>query len=66
LFQKAQVLTKRILSTQTGISHKSHRDMLGRAHKGLGMSIFMSGTRTLQMREGESFYACPQKLVVGN
>jgi hypothetical protein len=39
----AQRLTKRILSTQTWISHKSykpHKKVLGRAHKGLGMSVF--------------------------
>jgi hypothetical protein len=42
---KAQVLkgSKRILSTQTCISHKSHKphkEVMGGAHKGLEMSVF--------------------------
>jgi hypothetical protein len=51
LLHKAQVLTKRIFhSTQTWISnksHKPHQEMLGRAHKGLGMSIFIGSTSNL-------------------
>jgi hypothetical protein len=38
-----QMLTKRILSTQTWISyklHKPYKEVLGGAHKGLGMSVF--------------------------
>jgi hypothetical protein len=45
------------------ISHKSytpHIEVLKRAHKGLGVSI-VGGTNTLQRREGEIFYTCPQK-----
>jgi hypothetical protein len=52
------------LSTQTWISHKSHKpnqQVSGKAHKGLGISIFVGGTSTLQRREGEIFYTCPQK-----
>jgi hypothetical protein len=30
------------------------------------MSIFVGGTRSLQRREGGSFYICPQKLDVEN
>jgi hypothetical protein len=39
----AQRIIKRILSTQNRISHKSHKphkEVLGRAHKGLEMSMF--------------------------
>jgi hypothetical protein len=45
-------------------SHKSqdpHKEGLGRAHKGLGWVYFMGGTSSLQRREGERFYTCPQK-----
>jgi hypothetical protein len=45
-------------------SHKSqdpHKEGLWRAHKGLGWVYFMGGTRSLQTREGESFYTCPPK-----
>jgi hypothetical protein len=45
-------------------SHKSqypHKEGLGRAHKGLGWIYFMGSTSTLQRRERESFYTCPQK-----
>jgi hypothetical protein len=34
----------------------------GRAHKGLGMDIFVGGTNTLQRRAGKSFYTCLSKI----
>jgi hypothetical protein len=67
--QMLKGLTKRILSTQTWISHKSHKphkEVLGRAHKGLVQVYFVGRTSTLQRREGKAFILVPQKLAVGN
>jgi hypothetical protein len=67
LLHKAQVLkslTKRNLSTQTWIYHKSlkpHKEVLGRAHKGFRMRVFIGGTSSSQMEEGEKLLYCPQK-----
>jgi hypothetical protein len=47
-----------LTSTQTWIYHKSlkpYKEVLGRAHKGFRMSIFISGINSLQRREGEAF-----------
>jgi hypothetical protein len=73
LLHKAQVLkrlTKRIHLDQTWISHKSHKlhkEVLGRAHKVLEMSVF-HGWHQHPPKEGgeEAFILVPQKLVVGN
>jgi hypothetical protein len=62
--QVLKSLTKRNLSTQTWIYYKSlkpHKEVLGRAHKGFRVSIFIGETSSLQRREGESFYTCPPK-----
>jgi hypothetical protein len=64
-----QITQKRNLSTQAWIYHKSlkpHKEVLGRAHKGFRMSIFIGGTDILQKREGKSFYTCLKKLAIGN
>jgi hypothetical protein len=72
LLHKAQVLkslTKRNLSTQAWIYHKSlkpHKEVLGRAHKGFRMNIFAGGTSSLQRGEGEKLLYYPQKLAIGN
>jgi hypothetical protein len=42
-------------------SLKSHKEVLGIAHKGFRMSIFIGGTSSLQRREEESFYTYPPK-----
>jgi hypothetical protein len=68
LLHKAQVLkslTKMNLSTQTWIYHKSlnpHKEVLGRAHKGLEMNMF-HGWHHQPPKEGGggSFYTCPLK-----
>jgi hypothetical protein len=62
-------LTKRILSTQAWIYHKSlkpQKKVLGRAHKGFRKSVFIGGTSSFQTGKGGSFYTIPQKLAVGN
>jgi hypothetical protein len=62
-------LTKRNLSTQAWIYHKSlkpHKEVLGRDYKGFRMSIFIGGTSSLQMREGKAFILVLQKLAVEN
>jgi hypothetical protein len=49
--QVLKSLTKRNLSPQAWIYHKSlkpHKEVLGRAHKGFRMSIFVGGTSSLQ------------------
>jgi hypothetical protein len=48
--QVLKSLTKRNLSTQGWIYHKSlkpHKEVLGRAHKGFRMSIFIDETSSL-------------------
>jgi hypothetical protein len=40
---------------------KSHKEVLGRAHKGFRMSIFVGETSTLQRREGEKLLYYPPK-----
>jgi hypothetical protein len=65
LLHKAQVLkslTKRNLSTQTWISHKSlkpHKQVLGRAHKGFRDEYFCWWNHHPPTKGGGSFYTCP-------
>jgi hypothetical protein len=54
-------LTKRILLIQTWISHKPHKEVLGRSHKGLEMSVFRGWHQHPLKEGGESFYTCPPK-----
>jgi hypothetical protein len=53
-------------STLTWISHKPHKDVYGRAHKGVEMSL----VRWLYLQPpkvgGEAFILAPKKLTVGN
>jgi hypothetical protein len=72
LLHKAQVLkslTKRNLSAQAWSCHKSlkpHKEVLGRAHKGFRIRVFIGGTSNTQRREEGKLLYYPQKLVVGN
>jgi hypothetical protein len=63
-------LTKRYLSTQTWISHKSlkpHREVLGRAHKGFRDEYFCWWNQQPPKMGGEKLLYLPhKKLVVGN
>jgi hypothetical protein len=46
------------LNSPLRISHKSqdsHKEGLGRAHKGLGLVYFVGSTSSLQSREGKAF-----------
>jgi hypothetical protein len=62
--QELKSLTMSNLSPHAWIYHKSlkpQKEVLERAHKGFRVSIFVGGTSSLQMREGESFYTYPSK-----
>jgi hypothetical protein len=68
---KAQRLTKRILSPQTWISHKSykpHKEVLGGggAHNGLEMYGFRGWHQHPPKEGGEAFILASQKLAVRN
>jgi hypothetical protein len=72
LLHKAQVLkllTKRNLSIQTWISHNSlkpHKEVLGRAHKGLEMNGFHEWHQHPPKEGGEAFILIPKQLAIGN
>jgi hypothetical protein len=64
------MLIKRILSTQNWISHKSHKpdkEVLERAHKGLGMSMFHGWHQHPPKEGGEkAFILVHKKLAIIN
>jgi hypothetical protein len=45
---------------------QTSQKMLGRAHKGFRMSIFVGGISNLQRWEGKAFILVPKNLVIGN
>jgi hypothetical protein len=68
-FKKLNCSQRGSHSTQSLIYHKSlkpHKEVLGRAHKGLEMNMLRGWHQQSPMEGGESFYTYPQKLAVAN